>query len=280
MGGQIMKYIKYLLLLSFLVAADADDMIVIKNGNVFVDGEGFVKKDILVDEGKILLVEDDKSLQQLIVYNFKKEGFKINTISNGDEALYLILENQPDLILLDWMLPNTSGIEIIRQLKINKNTMSIPVIMLTAKSEEPDKLRAFEIGADDYITKPFSTAELLARTKALLKRTKLQQDNQIINFQDISLNKEKRRVNRGKRTVKLGPMEYKLLELFISRPGRVYERSQLLDIVWGKDIYVEERTVDVHIGRLRKALNRSKDVDPIRTVHGTGYSLDETYKKK
>ena len=152
--------------------------------------------------------------------------------------------------------------------------------MLTAKSEEPDKLRAFEIGADDYITKPFSTAELLARTKALLKRTKLQQDNQIINFQDISLNKEKRRVNRGKRTVKLGPMEYKLLELFISRPGRVYERSQLLDIVWGKDIYVEERTVDVHIGRLRKALNRSKDVDPIRTVHGTGYSLDETYKKK
>ena len=229
---------------------------------------------------KILLVEDDKSLQQLIVYNFEKEGFKIDTISNGDETLYLILENQPDLILLDWMLPNTSGIEIIRQLKINKNTLSIPVIMLTAKSEEPDKLRAFEIGADDYITKPFSTAELLARTKALLKRTKLQQDNQIINFQDISLNKEKRRVNRGKRTVKLGPMEYKLLELFISRPGRVYERSQLLDIIWGKDIYVEERTVDVHIGRLRKALNRSKDIDPIRTVHGTGYSLDETYKKK
>ena len=229
---------------------------------------------------KILLVEDDKSLQKLIIYNFQKEGFKIDSISDGDEALYKIREKEPDLILLDWMLPNTSGIEIIRQLKNNENTMSIPVIMLTAKSEEPDKLRAFEIGADDYITKPFSTAELLARTRALLKRAKLQNDNQIIGFQDIFINREKRRVNRGKRTVKLGPIEYKLLELFISRPGRVYERSQLLDIIWGKDIYVEERTVDVHIGRLRKALNRSKDIDPIRTVHGTGYSLDETYKKK
>ncbi len=229
---------------------------------------------------KILLVEDDKSLQQLITYNFKKEGFKIDTISDGEEVVYQIRDNIPDLILLDWMLPNISGIEIIRQLKINKITNKIPIIMLTAKSEEPDKLRAFEIGADDYLTKPFSTAELLARTRSLLKRNKSQEDTEIIIFHDITLNTEKRRVNRGKRTVKLGPMEYKLLELFISRPGRVYDRSQLLDIIWGKEIYVEERTVDVHIGRLRKALNRGKDADPIRTVHGVGYSLDETYKKK
>ena len=229
---------------------------------------------------KILLVEDDKALQKLIVYNFQKEGFNIETVNDGEEALYFIKENYPDLILLDWMLPNMSGIEIARQLKLNKKSISIPIIMLTAKSEEPDKLRAFEIGADDYITKPFSIAELLARTKAILKRLKSQQETVVLSFQDISINIEKRRVNRGKRSVKLGPIEYKLLELFVSRPGRVYERSQLLDIIWGKDIYVEERTVDVHIGRLRKALNRSKDIDPIRTVHGTGYSLDETYKKK
>ena len=229
---------------------------------------------------KILLVEDDKALQKLIVYNFQKEGFNIETVNDGEEALYFIKENYPDLILLDWMLPNMSGIEIARQLKLNKKSMFIPIIMLTAKSEEPDKLRAFEIGADDYITKPFSIAELLARTKVILKRLKSQQETVELSFQDIFINTEKRRVNRGKRSVKLGPIEYKLLELFISRPGRVYERSQLLDIIWGKDIYVEERTVDVHIGRLRKALNRSKDIDPIRTVHGTGYSLDETYKKK
>ena len=229
---------------------------------------------------KILLVEDDKALQKLIVYNFQKEGFNIETVSDGEEALYFIKENYPDLILLDWMLPNMSGIEIARQLKLNKKSISIPIIMLTAKSEEQDKLRAFEIGADDYITKPFSIAELLARTKAILKRLKSQQETVVLSFQDIFINIEKRRVNRGKRSVKLGPIEYKLLELFVSRPGRVYERSQLLDIIWGKDIYVEERTVDVHIGRLRKALNRSKDIDPIRTVHGTGYSLDETYKKK
>ena len=229
---------------------------------------------------KILLVEDDKALQQLIVYNFTKEGFSINTVNDGDLTLTAIKETQPDIIILDWMLPNVSGIELIRQIKSGGKTKSIPVIMLTAKGEEIDRLRAFELGADDYVTKPFSTAELIARTKAVINRTLSSGKTDSISYHDINLNKETQRAKRGKRNLKLGPMEYKILELFLSRPGRVYSREQLLDIIWGRDIYVEERTVDVHIGRLRKVLNKGKDIDPIRTVHGTGYSLDETYNGK
>ena len=229
---------------------------------------------------KILLVEDDKALQKLIVYNFTKEGFIINTVNDGDLTLTAIEETQPDIILLDWMLPNVSGIELIRRIKSGKKTKSIPVIMLTAKGEEIDKLRAFDLGSDDYVTKPFSTAELIARTKAVINRTSSNGKTNSISYYDINLNKETQRVKRGKQNLKLGPMEYKILELFLSRPGRVYSREKLLDLIWGQNIYVEDRTVDVHIGRLRKALNRGKKKDPIRTIHGVGYSLDETYKSK
>ena len=227
---------------------------------------------------KVLVVEDDKDIQEIIEYNFTREGYEVITCSDGEDALDLIRHETPDLVILDWMLPNLSGSEILRQVRSSKKIRKIPIIMLTARTEEIDKLKAFDTGADDYITKPFSNAELIARTKALLRRSIDNSDSDTLVFYDIELNRDKKRVFRGKKEIKLGPVEFKLLEVFLMRPGQVFNREQLLDKVWGNEIYVEERTVDVHVGRLRRALNRGKvKNDPIRTVRSAGYSLNENY---
>ena len=227
---------------------------------------------------KIILIEDDKALQEIIKYNFSKEKYDVVLCFDGEEALDLIKHEMPDLVILDWMLPNLSGVEILRQIRASKSLKTIPIIMLTARTEESDKLRAFDTGADDYITKPFSNSELIARTKALLRRVSEDSFTDTLNFHDIELNRDNKRVFRGKKEIKLGPVEFKLLEVFLMRPGQVFNREQLLDKVWGNQIYVEERTVDVHVGRLRRALNRGKvKKDPIRTVRSAGYSLNENY---
>jgi len=191
--------------------------------------------------------------------------------------LIMVDEEGPDLVLLDWMLPNVSGIEICRQLRARAETREVPVIMLTARGEEDDRVRGLDLGADDYLTKPFSMSELVARMKAILRRTNPMVSGDVATFHDISLERDTCRVRRGAREIKLGPTEFKLLDVLMKRPGRVYSREQLLDQVWGQDVYVEVRTVDVHVGRLRKALNQRGERDPIRTVRAAGYALDETY---
>lgn len=222
----------------------------------------------------ILVVEDEKSISTLIQYNLEKEGFKVHTSETGEEGFEQIKKNLPDLVLLDWMLPDLSGIDICKQIKKDPKLKSIPVIMLTAKSEEADKIRGFETGADDYVTKPFSTKELILRVHALLKRVKPSLTEDIASFKDIKIDRLARRVYRGDREIKLGPTEYNLLNFFIKNPTRVYSREQLLNQVWGNDIYVESRTVDVHIRRLRKAINLNDQDDLIRTVRSAGYALD------
>lgn len=222
----------------------------------------------------VLVVEDEKSISTLIQYNLEKEGFKVLISETGEEGFELIKKNLPDLVLLDWMLPDLSGIDICKQIKKDTKLKSIPVIMLTAKSEEIDKIRGFETGADDYVTKPFSTKELILRIKALLKRVKPSLTEDIVSFKDIKIDRLARRVYRGDKEIKLGPTEYNLLNFFIKNPTRVYSREQLLNQVWGNDIYVESRTVDVHIRRLRKAINLDDQDDLIRTVRSAGYALD------
>lgn len=222
----------------------------------------------------ILVVEDEKSISTLIQYNLEKEGFKVHTSETGEEGFDQIKKSLPDLVLLDWMLPDLSGIDICKQIKKDAKLKSIPVIMLTAKSEEADKIRGFETGADDYVTKPFSTKELILRIQALLKRVKPSLTEDIASFKDIKIDRLARRVYRGDKEIKLGPTEYNLLNFFIKNPTRVYSREQLLNQVWGNDIYVESRTVDVHIRRLRKAINLGNQDDLIRTVRSAGYALD------
>ena len=223
---------------------------------------------------QILIVEDEEALATLLDYNLRKEGYGTMTASDGDEALLKIEDAQPDLVVLDWMLPNISGIEICRRLRSRPETKNIPVIMLTARSEEADRIRGLETGADDYLTKPFSTDELIARIRAVLRRIRPGLVQDIANHGDIRIDRTAHRVWRDQKEIHLGPTEFRLLDHLIEHPGRVFSREQLLNAVWGSDVFVEVRTVDVHIGRLRKALNKFNQGDPIRTVRSAGYSLD------
>jgi len=228
---------------------------------------------------RILLIEDEQALSTLLEYNLAQEGFATRIVGNGDDAMSAIEEDGPDLVLLDWMLPELSGIEICRRIRARPELRDMPIIMLTARGEESDRIRGLDTGADDYLTKPFSIPELIARVRALLRRARPAVSSDVARFGDMILDRETRRVHRADREVRLGPTEFRLLDCLLRRPGRVYSRDQLLDIVWGRDVYVEVRTVDVHIGRLRKALNRRGDRDPIRTVRAAGYALDETYPR-
>ena len=223
---------------------------------------------------RILVVEDDTALGEMLVYNLASANFETTLVSDGDEAIRAILDEDPDLLILDWMLPNLSGIEICRQIRTKAETRNLPIIMLTAKGEDPDRVQGLDTGADDYVVKPYSPAELIARVKALLRRSNPEKHDNILSFEDISMDLTEHWVTRSGTPVKLGPTEYRLLKVFLEKPGRVYSREQLLDKVWGRDIYVESRTVDVHIRRLRQALNTAGERDLIRTVRAAGYSLD------
>ena len=221
----------------------------------------------------VLLVEDEPAQREILRYNLEAEGFAVIAARDGEEALERIAEGLPDLILLDWMLPHVSGIEVCRRLRLRPETRSIPVIMLSARSEDVDKVRGLETGADDYVIKPSSVAELMARLRAHLRRVRPAAAGMVLEWQDLRLDSETHRVSRSGAEIKLGPTEFRLLSAFLERPGRVFSREALLDRVWGRDIYVDSRTVDVHIGRLRKALMSAGGNDPLRTVRGTGYSL-------
>ena len=222
----------------------------------------------------VLLVEDEKSITTLIKYNLEKEGFKVYCSETGEDALKIIKEKTPDLVILDWMLPDTSGIDVCRQVKIDKKLKNIPVLILTAKGEPDDKIKGLEVGADDYVTKPFNNKELLLRVKSLIKRSKPSLLEDLGIFKDLKIDRITRKVFRENKEIKLGPIEYKLLDFLIKSPQRVYSREQLLNNVWGENINVETRTVDVHIRRLRKAINIDKKNNLIRTVRSSGYSLD------
>lgn len=222
----------------------------------------------------VLVVEDEIAQLELVAYNFEKQGFRVVRASDGEEGLLSAQEEQPDLIVLDWMLPKVSGIEVCRQLKRQNRTKHIPVLMLTARGEEADRVRGLDTGADDYVVKPYSVNELLARARAMLRRTRPSSVGETLSYGDITLDAEQHKVWRDGQSLKLGPTEFRLLSVLIERPGRVWTREQLLDRVWGNEAEVDFRTVDVHVGRLRKALHMPGTKDPIRTVRGTGYSLD------
>jgi len=221
----------------------------------------------------ILVVEDEPSQREVMVYNLEAEGYRVTCADNGDDAMLVIAEDMPDVIVLDWMMPHLSGIEVCRQIKSNPDTRAIPVIMLSAKSEEVDRVRGLETGADDYVVKPYSVSELMARVRGQLRRVRPATVGQILTYDDISLNAETYRVSRAGVDLKLGPTEFRLLSTFMEKPGRVWSRNILLDRVWGRDVYVDSRTVDVHVGRLRKALTEAGGSDPLRTVRGAGYAL-------
>jgi two-component system phosphate regulon response regulator PhoB len=225
----------------------------------------------------ILIVEDEADLALMMRYNLEAEGFRVSTAATGDEAAELMRETLPDLILLDWMLPGLSGIELCRRWRAREETARIPIIMITARGEEEERIRGLATGADDYVVKPFSVPELQARINALLRRSNPQLVTNVLRAGDLELDRTSHRVRRSGREVHLGPTEYRLLEYLMRHPGRVYSREQLLDGVWGNDVYVDERTVDVHVGRLRKAINRGRSPDPIRTVRGAGYAFDERF---
>lgn len=221
----------------------------------------------------VLIVEDELAQREVLAYNLEAEGFRVLKAEDGEEALLLIREDTPDIIVLDWMMPNISGIEVCRQLKMRPETRAIPVIMLSARSEEVDKVRGLETGADDYVVKPYSVIELMARVRTQLRRVRPSTIGVRLEYEDIVLDAETHKVSRAEHPLKLGPTEFRLLSTFMEKPGRVWSREQLLDRVWGRDIYVDTRTVDVHIGRLRKALTQYGGVDPVRTVRGAGYAL-------
>jgi len=223
-----------------------------------------------------LVVEDEESLATLLQYNLDKEGFAVSVCGDGEEALLLIDEQQPDIVVLDWMLPSVSGIEVCRRLRQRPETRNLPIIMLTARGEESDRIRGLDTGADDYLVKPFSMAELSARLRSVLRRIRPGLAEDRVRRGDIVIDRVAHRVKRGAEEVHLGPTEFRLLDYFMQHPGRVFSREQLLNAVWGSDIYVETRTVDVHIGRLRRALKCTPDGDPIRTVRSAGYALDVT----
>ncbi|WP_370252607.1 phosphate regulon transcriptional regulator PhoB [Nioella sp.] len=228
----------------------------------------------MAGEPLVLVVEDEPAQREVLAYNIRAEGYLVMSAGAGDEALMMVRETPPDVIVLDWMLPNVSGIEVCRQLKASVETSKIPVIMLSARSEETDKVRGLETGADDYVVKPYSVAELLARLRTQLRRTRPATVGEQLQYEDIVLDMAEHRVYRAGEALSLGPTEFRLLTAFMERPGRVWSREQLLDRVWGRDIYVDSRTVDVHVGRLRKALKSAgQSEDPIRTVRGAGYAL-------
>jgi two-component system phosphate regulon response regulator PhoB len=228
---------------------------------------------------RILIVEDEEPLTMLLRYNLEAAGYAVEVVARGDEAELKLAESPPDLVLLDWMLPGLSGIELCRRWRARPATARLPIIMLTARGEEGERVRGLATGADDYIVKPFSLPELIARIGALLRRVAPERVATVLTAGDIVLDRERRRVSRGGREIQLGPTEFRLLEFLMQSPGRVFSREQLLDGVWGRDVYIDERTVDVHVGRLRKALNRGREPDPIRTVRGAGYALDERFAK-
>ncbi|MFP5479308.1 MAG: phosphate regulon transcriptional regulator PhoB [Alphaproteobacteria bacterium] len=222
---------------------------------------------------KVLLVEDEPAQRTVLAYNLEAEGFAVTQADNGEDAMVLVDEEEPDIIILDWMMPKVSGIEVCRRLKMRPETRGIPIIMLSARAEEVDRIRGLETGADDYVIKPYSVLELMARARAQLRRVRPSTAGMVLEHEDIRLDPESHRVYRGDKVLKLGPTEFKLLVTLMERPGRVFSREQLLDLVWGRDIYVDTRTVDVHVGRLRKSLMQFGGSDPVRTVRGAGYAL-------
>ncbi len=226
-----------------------------------------------VDRPRVLVVEDEAPQREVLSYNLEAEGFEVLKAVTGDDALLLVDEGLPDIIVLDWMLPGVSGIEVCRQLKSRTDTRNVPIIMLSARAEEIDKVRGLETGADDYVVKPYSVVELMARVRTQLRRTRPSTVGIRLEYEDIVLDAETHKVYRNSKPLKLGPTEFRLLSTFMEKPGRVWSREQLLDRVWGRDIYVDTRTVDVHIGRLRKALCQHGGGDPVRTVRGAGYAL-------
>lgn len=221
----------------------------------------------------VLLVEDEAAQREVLAYNLEAEGFDVSRAGDGEEAVMLFEEDRPDLVILDWMLPKLSGIEVCRQIKIRPETRDVPVIMLSARAEEVDRVRGLETGADDYVVKPYSVISSMARVRAQLRRTRPSAAGQALQFDDIRLDAETHRVTRAGQPLKLGPTEFRLLSTFMEKPGRVWSRDQLLDRVWGRDVYVDTRTVDVHVGRLRKALAQHGGTDVLRTVRGAGYAL-------
>ena len=227
----------------------------------------------------ILVVEDEEPIQILLRYNLEAEGYRVRVSADGEDVSFLINDERPDLMILDWMLPGISGIEVCRLMRVKPETRDIPIIMLTARGEEAERVRGLATGADDYMVKPFSVRELMARVQTILRRAKPEAVADQIILGEIVFNRKTRRVSRGSRDINLSPTEFRLLEKLMQNPGRVYSRSQLLDTVWGRDSEVDERTVDVHVGRLRKSLSRGKESEPIRTVRGSGYSFDERFGK-
>jgi len=228
---------------------------------------------------RILVVEDEAALSLLLTYNLEAEGYAVARAERGDDAEVMLAESTPDLVILDWMLPGVSGFELCRRMRARETTRDLPVIMLTARGEESERVRGLSIGADDYVVKPFSVPELMARVRSLLRRARPERIAGRLQAGELMLDRTARRVRRGERDIHLGPTEFRLLEHLMEKPGRVFSRAQLLDSVWGDAAEIDERTVDVHVGRLRKAIVRGRERDPLRTVRGAGYAFDETFGK-